>query len=389
MAFKEFSDRQGGEAARADVVVAGGGPAGSATAMSLAQSGMRVVIVERAEMPKMRVGETLPPSIRVQLEKLGVLEEFLKADHGPSVGNRSAWGSKETWDNDFIFNPYGIGWHVDRQKFDAMLLDAAVRRGAKLINGMAVAEFRRATDGDWRLKISGASGEFWIGARFVVDATGRASAFARLCGVRRDSIDKLIGIAGYLSSARVNASPRVTLVEAVEEGWWYSALLPDDKLVVVYMTDADLDSSRQARTAECWLALLEQTEHTRARVKGNNYSLEGEPQLVSANSSRLEKVVGDGWLAVGDAAASYDPLSSQGISTALALGIKAAAAIRNFFNNEPAALDNYESAIEKMFDEYIANRARYYSIERRWPDSPFWQRRQALAETASRQIPNR
>lgn len=351
----------------------------------LAREGAKVVIVERADSPKLRVGETLPPSIKIQLAKLGVWDEFIEAGHAPSVGNRSAWGSIETADHDFIFNPYGMGWHVDRQKFDSMLLNAAVSSGAIVLNDCSPSRCELEADG-WSIEIESGSGAQKLKARIVVDASGRASAFARLCGIKRESVDKLIGITGYLEAERVKATERVTLVESVEEGWWYSALLPDDKLVVVYMTDADLPSSKQAKTREGWNKLLGQTIHTGRRIESSSYRLEVEPRIVSANSSRLMEIVGRDWLAVGDAAASYDPLSSQGISTALSFGIRAADAIEDYFKGEAAGLNEYKNLIDEMFEDYLINRSRYYAIEKRWPNSLFWRRRQCSPASAQRQI---
>ena len=361
---------------RADVAIIGGGPAGSSTAIALARAGLSVVVLERMERPRLRVGETLPPSIRLELDKLGVWAEFQRAGHLPSVGNRSVWGSAKPFDNDFIFNPYGSGWHVDRQRFDEMLLSAAQSSGAKVLNGMGLAGLEYESNRGWQLEMECTAGRALINARFVVDASGRASAFARLCGIRRCSLDKLIGIVGYLD-ARLDhpTGERITLVEAVRDGWWYSALLPDGKLVVVYMTDTDIAAIQKLRESEQWLARLNQTRYTRERVESHNYELEAATHIVSANSSRLEAVAGNCWLAVGDAAASYDPLSSQGISTALSTGINAAKSIQDYFEGKPDALKDYADSLEKNFAAYLLNRRAYYAIEKRWPDSIFWRRR--------------
>jgi flavin-dependent dehydrogenase len=361
---------------RADVAVIGGGPAGSSTATALARANLSVVIVERMEQPRLRVGETLPPSIRLELDKLGVWEEFQRAGHLPSVGNRSVWGSARPFDNDFIFNPYGSGWHLDRQRFDEMLLNAARSSGAKVLAGMSLTGAEHSPERGWQLEMECASGRAVIEARFVVDASGRASAFARLRGVKRCSLDKLVGIVGYLDAGLDRPTgARITMVEAVRDGWWYSALLPDGKLVVVYMTDTDIAAVQKLREQEQWMALLKETRYTRERVESHNYELETALHIVSANTSKLDTIAGDGWLAAGDAAASYDPLSSQGISTALSTGISAAKSVRDYLNGEPETLKSYVDSLEKDFATYIQNRRAYYAMEKRWPDSIFWRRR--------------
>lgn len=369
-----------------DVAIIGGGPAGAATALALARGGCSVVVVERVVSPTLRVGETLPPRIRLTLERLGVWNEFAAAGHVPSVGNRSAWGADDPVDRDFIFNPYGAGWHVDRWRFDQMLRRAARRAGATVVTGLTLSGIATQANGGWRLEFAGLKGLVTLSARFVVDASGRASVFARRCGSVRRAIDRLAGVVGYLDTeAGCDAAngARVTLVEAAEQGWWYSAFLPERKLVVAYMTDADLATARQARTEAGWMALLDQTRETRERVESQGYRLTSAPRIISAHSSCLTTVASSSWLAVGDAAATYDPLSSQGIATALNTGLEAARAIHAQLNGQPSELAGYARQLARAYAAYVSNRAAYYGLERRWPDSPFWRRRHRSAPTTT------
>ena len=115
-----------------DVVVLGGGPAGAAAAITLARGGHSVAVLEKSHYEEPRIGETLPPSARLPLADLGVWESFLSAGHLPAPGVASAWGEDELYETHFIFNPHGRGWHLDRQRFDAMLAQAASDAGALL-----------------------------------------------------------------------------------------------------------------------------------------------------------------------------------------------------------------------------------------------------------------
>lgn len=367
-----------------EVVVIGGGPAGSAAAIALARAGRSVLIVERERRPVLRAGETLPPSIRQPLERAGLWREFESAGHVPSVGNRSAWGAPALADYDFIFSPYGSGWHIDRRKFDEMLLRGAQAAGARLLAGTTVEGFSHTPGRGWQLSTEGRARRDTFKARFVVDASGRASAFAVGCGLTRIALDHMVGIVGYFTTERdISSADRSTLVEAVEAGWWYSALLPEGKLVAAYMTDADLAARDKARVKDNWRALLEQTTHTRRRIEALGLRLAGAPRVVAAGSSRLRFVAGSSWLAVGDAAATYDPLSSQGISTALSTGLDAAAAINLHLKNDSSAMRDYGRRLNEAFANYILNRTAYYRIEKRWPDSPFWSRRHRVAKTSA------
>jgi flavin-dependent dehydrogenase len=168
-----------------------------------------------------------------------------------------------------------------------------------------------------------------------------------------------------------------TLIEAVAEGWWYSALLPDARTVLVYMTDADLLTKAPKDRARHWLEKLHQTVHTYGRVA--NERLCSQPAVVPANSSRLERFCGANWLAAGDAALAFDPLSGQGIYRGLQFAILAAQAIDAHFAGNSTSLTSYAHKAGQTFDQYLQLRKLYYGRERRWPLSIFWQRRNALA----------
>jgi flavin-dependent dehydrogenase len=344
-----------------DVVAVGGGPAGTATTLALARRGFKTALVERTEDPPPRAGETLPGAVRNALLHLGVLDRFLADDHDPAVGNRSCWGSDEVEEVHFIHSAYGTGWHIDRQRFERMLLAAAEESGVTLVRGASLDAL--SFDGStWRVR----AGSSELNARYVIDATGRASTVARICGADRVAIDQLVGITAFFSSNGADdPQGKFTFIEASEHGWWYSAPLPGARLVVAYFTDSDLADVAQ------WNALL--PKYTRERIAA--YTLAVPPRVASANTARLSSVIGPAWLVVGDSAVSFDPLSSQGILSALESALDAAQAIAS---NQ---LDRYAELVTERYRDYLVNRARYYAVEKRWPDSPFWMRRQKHAVT--------
>ena len=113
-----------------DVLVAGAGPAGSAAALEFSRRGLSVALIEQGKYETRRVGETLPPMIRHQLTGLGIWERFLESGPLQSYGMQTAWETPAPRRQDFVRNPYGCGWHVDRARFDAMLAQAAAEAGA-------------------------------------------------------------------------------------------------------------------------------------------------------------------------------------------------------------------------------------------------------------------
>jgi len=95
--------------------------------------------------------------------------------------------------------------------------------------------------------------------------------------------------------------------------------------------------------------------------------------VTDAATAHLDRVGGDGWLATGDAAACFDPLSSQGILTAVLMGREAGSAV----TEGAGAPARYAARYERLLAEHLAGRADYYELERRWPDAPFWARRRS------------
>ncbi len=358
---------------KVDVALLGGGPAGCATALALARHGVSVALVERSRYRELRVGETLPPEVRFPLLSLGLWDQFIRDAHCPSPGIRYVWGQADVHQNDSIFNPYGVGWHIDRRRFDAMLARTAEKAGAYLFTGASRTSCSEGRTGDWEISAARGGKQLIFRAKFMVDATGRASVLARRRCARRIFYDRLVGVAVFFSTQAGNPLGDYTFVEAVEDGWWYSALLPNSRVVIAYMTDADLNARGSDRPIQSWGKQLDKTIHIKALI--NSCVLESGPFIFAANSSKLNTLFDGNWLAVGDAAAAFDPLSSQGVCKALESGIRAAQVIRNYFRGDGTALRDYAREMEESFDHYLLMRHKYYGLERRWPHSTFWRRR--------------
>ncbi len=360
-----------------DVVILGGGPAGAAAALSLRRHApsLSVALVEHSSYDAPRGGETLPPTVQGVLEQLGVWETFVGQGHVAAYGSCAAWGSDELFDNEFIYHPEGRGWHLDRRRFDRMLAREAEGRGVTTYAGYKFVNSSH-DDGGWLLKAKSEQGsEAHVEASFVIDATGRRAAFAAQRGVRKVLLDRLLGVSVTFGAHQVEPfGDTYTLVEAWEEGWWYSALLPGEKVVVFCMSDADIVKRRDLNSTDAWLGLLEQTRHTKERVR--RATPLGAPSAHAAHTHRLERLTGDDWLAVGDAATTFDPLSSQGILKSLRSGVLASYAVADFFKGSSSGLEKYEAVTAREFEDYLDVRADFYGRECRWEDSPFWLRRQ-------------
>jgi flavin-dependent dehydrogenase len=350
-----------------DALIAGGGPAGAAAAIVLARAGRRVLLVDATppEPARLKVGESLPPAARPLLRDLGLLGVVESGEHLRSSGTTSAWGSSRPEATDFVFDPNGSGWHLDRPGFDRSLREVAAEAGAEVREGAAVRLEGESEEGR-RFRI--VDGEE-VTARTFVDASGRRASLARALGASRVRHDRLVGIVAATAAREYDVDAR-TLVEAVPEGWWYTALVPGRKRVVAFMTDSDLVPP-EARTSDGFRAALARTEHV-APLAADVFA---EPQTEPAHGGRLDPSVGDGWVAVGDAALAFDPLSSQGILTALYTGLRGGQALDAFLSDEGAACGRYGERLATVSAAYERNLLAAYAAEPRWPDSPFWVRR--------------
>jgi flavin-dependent dehydrogenase len=356
-------------ALHSDILIAGGGPAGCAAAITLARRGYSVLLVERSTYDDTRIGETLTPRAQARLRELGVPVAAMKVEHLPAPGIMSAWGEAAPRYNDFARNPYGPGLVLARKRFDAALARSCASAGISVMHGRAVAGCH-AHAGTWNAVLADGTS---VAARFVIDATGRgAPVLGRYAGSPA-ILDRLIAVACIVKRPE-SCSHTWTLIEATPDGWWYSARLPDDRSIAVYLTDADLIQDRDSTTL--LQDRLTSAPLTDARLGA---AMESATAIrVAAMSCYRPRACGSNWLLAGDAAMTWDPLSGQGICNALESGMKAGTAVDAALRGDDAPLNAYSKWMQERFKQYVTARYRYYSAEQRWPQSPFWQRRHAV-----------
>ena len=258
---------------------------------------------------------------------------------------------------------------VDRPALVESLRRLALTLGAMPLDWQGPLAYERV-DSAWIIKPRHGRS---LSARFLVDATGRASVVARRLGARRLAADHQAAVVASLDGDDPGGSPM--LVEAVSGGWWYSAQCPRVGLVLAFFTDRDLIDICAARERDGFHALIESSRVTRDRARANGRPLTGRPCAVAAESSALDRVCDEGWIAAGDAALAYDPLSGHGLTFALASGRDAGRAVRACLRGNPVALARYADHIAGSAQAYRLGRAVQYAAEGRWTDNLFWKRR--------------
>lgn len=368
----------------AEILIVGAGPAGATAAINLAPF-RRVVLIDRRATILPRIGESLLPAARRLLTDMGLWESFVSEGHEPWRGNRAVWGDPEPHETTFMRDPDGHGWHLDRVRFEQWLCMIACNRGAHLLRPASLVKLKH--DGHrWLAQLKTEDGLLEIAADLIIDGGGRSAPIARKLGRRVQVNDKLVcaWISGY---DRLLTNRGLTYVEAVKDGWWYTAPIPRDRRIVAFHTDVDLLSfGRSGRKRD---SLLEQI----GAIKGLSELLscvgfvpECKSGFAIANSTTLEPAAGDAWLAVGDAAISFDPLSSQGLLNALFTGLAAAEAAERHLKGDFLSLLTYSRVIRVVANSYQRHLDFYYATERRWLEAPFWQRRHRQYAAAPRTV---
>jgi flavin-dependent dehydrogenase len=328
---------------------------------------LSVTLIESSSYDSPRIGEVLPAVARTFLDHLGIWEAFQGERFQTAHSTSSIWGQPFRSENHFIYSLQGAGWNLDRARFDAFMAERAEARDVEVRLATRVAAIESSRNG-WHLDLSDGSE---IRSRFVVDATGRRAAFARRVGANTVALDHLAGFARFFSIG--NDAEAGTLIEAFPDGWWYTALNGNSRIVVC-MTDVDIARELGLRDKDRWMKQLSEVSWIRRSIAGA--ALHGSLMICAANSVYLDPVCSTNWLAVGDAACAFDPLSSQGIVKALRAGIFASYAISDFLcKADTSGLVRYEHFIRREFSRYLIVHAQYCGMERRWPDSPFWSRR--------------
>jgi len=362
-----------------DVLVVGAGPAGATAALNLAPT-RTVVIVDREAHPRPRIGESLPPAARRLFIDMGLWELFQAQGQSPCYGNRSVWGSPQPIETDFLRDPDGHGWHIDRVRFDLWLRSIAVDRSATLLAPGRLKSI--AWDGQyWRAEVGTAEGSFELIASIVIDAGGRASLVSRSLGARRELGDKLVCSWVRGKARPIGRGAGFTYVEATEDGWWYSAPLPDGRRVLAFHTDSDLPVARSVADPKNLLGRASVNRELAAILSESGFSPE-QCGFTAAHSAILQPLGGSAWFAAGDAACSFDPLSSQGLLNALFTGLAAAEAADRHLSGADNSLHEYSQMLSQVYSVYQRNLSHWYGAETRWSGDPFWQRRHGIGQNA-------
>ena len=308
-----------------DVIIVGGGPAGTTLATFVQQAGYRCLILERSTFPRYHIGESLIPQTYGTLDRLGLLPR-LKSSTFPvkrSVRFVSPDGKQATpfYFSETIEGDRAQTWQVERSEFDQICLENARKNGVEVRSATSVEKVR--FEGEQAVGVRARSSNadsFEIDARVVIDASGHATVIGSQLGLREPVAGLEKGsLWSYYRGCKHPTGPdagETTIFALQEGGWFWKIPLPNDLFSIgivddprrLFKRDMGHDQAFLQQVEAC-LPLREQID-TAERVG----PVRGSRRLSYLN----RQTCGDGWLMLGDARAFLDPIYSSGLYLALA-----------------------------------------------------------------------
>jgi flavin-dependent dehydrogenase len=344
-----------------EVLVMGGGPAGSTAATLLSRLGRKVILLEKAHHPRFHIGESLLPMNLPLFERLGVLDKVRAM--GVFKPGADFEADNERGYNSFAFsraigNSPPHAYQVWRQDFDKMLFDHARATGADTREGHEVVAVQQINSRRSEVEVHTEDGRSYrITTQYVVDATGRDTFLSSKKRLRRKNAEhQSAAIFGHFRGAecRPGEDAGNISIYRFDHGWIWMIPLPNSVMSIGAVCRPAYLKQRKGKTVDFLMETLNQNEGLRKRI--GQAELIGDEVRVTGNYSYdSTQMGGPGWVMIGDAFAFLDPVFSSGVYLAMS-GAEQAAKVVDSALNEP---QREASLLRKLESRQRAGMARF------------------------------
>jgi flavin-dependent dehydrogenase len=365
----------------AEICVIGGGPAGATAARRLALLGHDVCLLEGARFPRPHVGESLAPGVLLLLEFLDVRRRVEAAGFLRPKRALVRWGGAL---RRLDFTPGEPGLQVDRGRFDCLLLDAAREAGVKVLQPAHAARPQFVGGERWIVPFDYEGETRQVAAVYVVDASGRRAA---LGGRRSRHSPPTLALYAYWRAPLLEGEE--TRVEAGVDEWFWGAPLPDGTFNATVFVDPQRGrvAGRGSWLETFYRSLLAGSSLLRGCLEGERVS---RVMACDATTYIAEHPVTLRSIKIGEASLTVDPLSSQGVQTAMTSAVHGSIVVHTLLTHPEhahAALGFYRERQTESASYHRRAAARYYSEQHSVSPQKFWRERATASEEAMRVQP--